>query len=80
MARLLLWQDALKPCVEPVLLVQKPISEARMIDNIRAWGTGALNIGALQDQCGHWPTNMFTTARRTIPSINRIIPASSRSP
>ncbi len=53
-------RNALKPCIEPILLVQKPIATARMIDNIRQWGTGALNIGALQDQYGFWPSTMLT--------------------
>ena len=53
-------RNALKPCLEPILLVQKPIATKRMIDNIRQWGTGALNIGALQDQYGFWPSTMLT--------------------
>ena len=40
--------------------MQKPIATERMIDNIRQWGTGALNIGALQDQYGFWPSTMLT--------------------
>ena len=31
-----------------------------MIDNVRLWGTGALNIGALQDRYGVWPNALFT--------------------
>ena len=53
-------KNALKPCLEPVLLAQKPIATERMIDNIREWGTGALNIGALKDQYGYWPSTLFT--------------------
>jgi hypothetical protein len=53
-------RNALKPCMEPILLVQKPIATERMIDNIREWGTGALNIGALQDRYGFWPSTMLT--------------------
>jgi DNA methylase len=53
-------RNALKPCLEPILLVQKPIATGRMIDNIRQWGTGALNIGALQDQYGFWPSTILT--------------------
>jgi hypothetical protein len=51
--------NALKPCLETILLAQKPISTDRMIDNIRQWGTGALNIGALRDQYGCWPSSLF---------------------
>jgi hypothetical protein len=53
-------RNALKPCLEPILLVQKPISTERMIDNIRQWGTGALNIGALNEQYGFWPSTLLT--------------------
>ena len=52
--------NTLKPCLEPILLAQKPISTDRVIDNIRQWGTGALNIGALQDRYGIWPSSLFT--------------------
>jgi site-specific DNA-methyltransferase (adenine-specific) len=53
-------RNALKPCLEPIMLVQKPIATERMIDNVRQWGTGALNIGALRDQYGFWPSSLFT--------------------
>jgi site-specific DNA-methyltransferase (adenine-specific) len=49
--------NTLKPCFEPIMIGQKPISEDRVIDNIRKWKTGALNIGALENQYGSWPTN-----------------------
>ena len=51
--------NTLKPCLEPILLAQKPISTDRVVDNVRLWGTGALNIGALQDRYGVWPENIF---------------------
>ena len=51
-------RNALKPCLEPILLVQKPIV-GRMVDNIRQWGTGCLNIGALRDQYGFWPGTLL---------------------
>ena len=51
--------NTLKPCLEPILLAQKPISTIRTIDNVRKWGTGALNIGALQDRYGFWPNTLF---------------------
>ena len=52
--------NTLKPCLEPILLAQKPISTDRVIDNVRQWGTGALNVGALQDRYGIWPSSLFT--------------------
>jgi hypothetical protein len=51
--------NALKPCLEPILLAQKPISTARVVDKRGLWGTGALNIGALQDRYGSWPSTLF---------------------
>jgi 16S rRNA G966 N2-methylase RsmD len=55
---------ALAPSVEPILLAQKPIAHKRMIDNIRRWGTGALNIGALQARYGGaWPGLSLRHAR-----------------
>jgi DNA modification methylase len=51
--------NALKPGMEPILLAQKPICTERVIDNVRIWGTGALNIGALQDRYGSWPSTLF---------------------
>ena len=52
--------NTLKPCEETILLAQKPISTGRVIDNVRRWGTGALNVGALQDRYGTWPTTTFS--------------------
>lgn len=57
--------NALKPCIEPILFVQKPIETRRMIDNIRLWGTGALNIGALNDQYRRWPSTLLTHRKTT---------------
>jgi site-specific DNA-methyltransferase (adenine-specific) len=51
--------NALKPCLEPILLAQKPISTDRVVDNVRLWGTGALNIGSLHDRYGTWPSNLL---------------------
>ena len=58
--------NALKPCLEPILLAQKPISTDRVVDNIRLWGTGALNIGALPCRIAMAPGRVlcFPTARR----------------
>lgn len=35
---------ALKPSMEPILLIQKPISERNVYENMKRWGTGALRI------------------------------------
>ena len=38
--------QSLKPAVEPICFAQKPITEKRIIDNIRKWGVGAINCEA----------------------------------
>lgn len=45
----------LAPNIEPILLAQKPPEPGRIVDNIRKWGVGALNIHALQEKYGNWP-------------------------
>lgn len=56
--------NTLKPDGEPILLAQRPIATRRMIDNIRQFGVGALNVGALRDRHGAWPSTVIE-ARRT---------------
>ena len=51
--------NSLAPAFEPILLAQRPISEPRMIDNIRLHGAGALNIGALRRLNNRWPTTLL---------------------
>jgi DNA modification methylase len=53
------WDDyhtRLKSCSEPIVLAQKPI-EGTVVENIKKWGTGALNIGATRHPEGDpaWP-------------------------
>ena len=36
----------LKPALEPVLMVNKPMSEKTIVDNVLKWGTGAMNVDA----------------------------------
>jgi site-specific DNA-methyltransferase (adenine-specific) len=38
-------RQSLKPAMEPIAMAQKP-PEGRMVDNVRKWGTGAINVGA----------------------------------
>lgn len=55
--------NAFRPTSEPIVLAQKPKSEARMIDNLRKHGVGALDFG----DCDPWPTPVFAhpKARKT---------------
>jgi DNA modification methylase len=54
--------NCFKPALEPILLAQRP-RDGRSIDNLRQHGVGALNLGALQDRCGHWPTTILEHAK-----------------
>lgn len=48
----------MKPAHEPIYIGRKPISEKRVIDNLRTHGVGALNIEALKHRNnGKWPTS-----------------------
>jgi DNA modification methylase len=38
------WHSGLKPATEPISVVQKPISEATIAENMLKWGTGGFNI------------------------------------
>lgn len=40
------WGTNLKPAIEPIVLVQKPISEGSIAANLARWGVGAINIDA----------------------------------
>lgn len=55
--------NCFKPTLEPIFLGQKPASHDRMIDNLREHHTGALNLGALSDRRGGWPTTAFRHAK-----------------
>jgi len=50
------WGTALKPSIEPAVLIRKPL-DGTVIENIRRWGVGALNIDATRIQRGDsaWP-------------------------
>lgn len=58
--------NTLKPSQEPILIAQKPITSKRMIDNVREYGTGALNIGAFKDRNDLWPTTTFTFNKASV--------------
>ncbi|MCK9513139.1 MAG: hypothetical protein M0R28_18185 [Pigmentiphaga sp.] len=66
------WHDyhtRLRPCVEPIVIAQKPC-EGTIVENILKWGTGALNIGACRHQPGDplWPGPDTQLESRTIPA------------
>lgn len=51
------WHTHLKPAVEPILLLRKPLSEPTIARNVLRWGTGALHIDACRFAQGDsaWP-------------------------
>lgn len=53
------WGTGLKPCYEPILLAQKPISEKTILKNVEKHGVGAINIDASRLPCGRWPGNVM---------------------
>jgi site-specific DNA-methyltransferase (adenine-specific) len=68
--------NTFKPCFEPIMMAQKPITEKRMIDNVRLHGTGAVNIGRLQrSRGGQWPTTIFRHAKAKKSDHNSLHPS-----
>jgi len=45
-------QTSLKPATEPILMVNKPLSEKTIVDNVLKWGTGAMNVDACRIPIG----------------------------
>lgn len=53
------WGVGLKPAWEPIVVARKPL-EGRLVDNVRAHGTGAMNIRAGMDAAGgSYPPNLL---------------------
>lgn len=53
------WGVGLKPTWEPIVVARRPL-EGRLIDNVRAHGTGAMNIRAGMDKInGLYPPNLL---------------------
>lgn len=38
------WGSALKPANEPIVLVRKPLDKKTIVENVKEWGTGGINI------------------------------------
>lgn len=55
--------NTLKPAFDPIYIGRKPIATERTIDNLRRHGTGALNVGALKERKGEYPSNVFRCAK-----------------
>ena len=55
------WGTGLKPCYEPILLAQKPISEKNIVENVKEHGVGGINISDTRvgGENGRWPGNVL---------------------
>ena len=53
------WGTGLKPCYEPILLAQKPISEKTIVKNCQKHGVGAINIEDSRLESGRWAGNVL---------------------
>jgi len=55
------WGTGLKPCYEPILLAQKPISEKNIVENVKEHGVGGINIDDTRvgGKDGRWPGNVL---------------------
>ena len=55
------WGVGLKPAWEPIVVARRPI-EGRLIDNARAYATGAMNIRSAMDAVGgSYPPNLMVS-------------------
>ena len=53
------WGTGLKPCYEPILLAQKPLTEKTIVKNVEKHGVGAINIDESRLDSGRWPGNIL---------------------
>jgi len=53
------WGTGLKPCYEPILIAQKPLSEKSIIKNVEKHGVGGINIEESRLESGRWPGNVI---------------------
>ena len=53
------WGTGLKPCYEPILLAQKPISEKTIVENFQKHGVGGINIEESRLESGRWAGNVL---------------------
>lgn len=53
------WGTGLKPCYEPILLAQKPISEKTIVKNFQKHGVGGINVEECKLESGRWAGNVL---------------------
>lgn len=52
------WGTALKPAWEPIILARKPLI-GTVVENVKEYRTGALNIDGCRVETGRWPANVI---------------------
>ena len=68
------WGIGLKPAWEPIVVARRPL-EARLVDNVRAHGTGAMNIRAGMDAAGgSYPPNLLMGERALAAAVEQGAP------
>ena len=63
------WGTGLKPCYEPILLAQKPISEKNISENVKLHGVGGINIEDTRLESGRWPGNVLHDGSEEVEQI-----------
>lgn len=66
------WGTALKPAMEPILLVRKPLA-GTVAENVQAHGTGGLHINATRGDDGRWPSGVVLD-----PAALELLPENAR--
>ena len=68
------WGVGLKPAWEPIVVARRPL-EGRLIDNARAYGTGALNIRSGMDAAGgSYPPNLMVSETALAAAVDQGAP------
>lgn len=66
------WGTALKPAMEPILLVRKPLV-GTVAENVQAHGTGGIHINATRGDDGRWPSGVVLD-----PAALELLPENAR--
>lgn len=68
------WGVGLKPAWEPIVVARRPL-EGRLIDNARAYGTGAMNIRSGMDAAGgSYPPNPMVSEAAVAAAVDQGAP------
>ena len=68
------WGVGLKPAWEPIVVARRPL-EGRLVDNVRARGTGAMNIRAGMDAVhGLYPPNLLMSEQALASAVEQGAP------